>query len=43
MKVWIVLRNSKIETVFGTKGQAEIFIKAYGGWNTWDIVEKDVI
>ena len=29
--------------VFGTEGQAEIFIKAYGGWNTWDIVEKDVI
>jgi hypothetical protein len=43
MKVWLVFRNEKIESVFYTKETAEIFVKAYGGWNTWKIVEKDVI
>ena len=43
MKVYIVLRNDKIESVFYTKETAEIFIKAYGGWNTWKVVEQEVI
>jgi hypothetical protein len=43
MKVWIVLRNEIIDSVFYTKETAEIFVKAYGGWNIWKILEKDVI
>lgn len=43
MKVFIVLRNEKIETVFATRETADIFIKAYGGWNTWKVVEKEVL
>ena len=43
MKVYIVFRNDKIEAVFATRETAEIFQKAYGGWNTWKIVEKDVL
>jgi hypothetical protein len=43
MKVFIVLRNEKIEAVFATRETAEIFKQAYGGWNTWNIVEKEVL
>ena len=42
MTVFIVLRNDKIETVFTTRESAESHIKAVGGWNTWQIIEKDV-
>jgi hypothetical protein len=42
MKVYIVFRNDRVEQVFATCETAEIFIKAYGGWNIWDIVEKAV-
>jgi hypothetical protein len=40
---FIVLRNGNVEAVFGTKAQAEVFIKTYGGWNTWKIIEKVMI
>jgi len=43
MKVYIVLRNDKVEAVFATKETAEIFKKAYGGYNTWKIVEQEVL
>ena len=43
MKVYIVVRNDKIEAVFATRDSAEIFKKAYGGWNTWAIVEKELL
>ena len=43
MKVFIVLRNEKIEAVFKTQETADIFIKAYGGWNIWKIVQKELL
>ena len=43
MKVYVVLRNDKVEAVFATRETAEIFKKAYGGWNLWNIVEKELL
>ena len=43
MKVYIVILNDKVEAVFATRETAEIFKKAYGGWNIWKIIEKDVL
>lgn len=42
MKVYIVFRNDKIEAVYASRESAEIFKKAYGGWNLWKIVEQEV-
>ena len=41
--IFIVLRNEKIESVFATEDLAKIFIREYGGWNTWKIVEQPVL
>ena len=43
MKVYIVFRNDKVEAVFATRTTADIFIKAYGGWNTWKVIEQEVL
>lgn len=41
-KVYVLLRNGKVEAVFATRETAELFKKAYGGWNTWAIVETEL-
>jgi hypothetical protein len=42
MRVYIVTRNHKIECVFLTLDQAQHHIKSVGGWNIWEIIEKDI-
>jgi hypothetical protein len=42
VKVFIVIRNDKIETVFLTLEQAQHHVAAVKGWNVWQIVEKEV-
>ena len=41
-KVYIVIRNDKIDSVFLTQEQAQHHINAIKGWNTWEIVEKEI-
>ncbi len=42
MKVFIVIRNDKIDSVFLTQEQAQVHIDSIKGWNLWKIVEKDI-
>jgi len=42
MKVYIVVRNVKIDSVFLTQEQAQNHINSIKGWNLWEIVEKDI-
>jgi hypothetical protein len=43
MKVFVVLRNDKVEAVFQTQENADHFIKFVGGWNVWKIIQKDLL
>jgi len=42
LKVYIVFRNDRIDSVFPTEEQAQAHIKSTKGWNLWKIVEKQV-
>ena len=42
MKVYIVFRNEKVDSVFLTEEQAQAHINSIKGWNLWKIVEKEV-
>ncbi len=42
MKVYIVVRNDKIDSVFLTLEQAQHHVDAIKGWNVWKIIEKEV-
>jgi hypothetical protein len=42
MKVYIVVRNEKIDSVFLAPEQAQNHIDSIKGWNLWEIVEKDI-
>jgi hypothetical protein len=42
MRVYIVIRNDKIDSVFPTQEQAQAHINSVKGWNIWKIVEKEV-
>ena len=42
MKVYIVIRNDKIDSVFLSQEQAQAHIDSTKGWNLWKIVEKDI-
>jgi hypothetical protein len=42
MKVYIVIRNDKIDSVFLTHEQAKAHINCSKSWSVWNIVEKDI-
>lgn len=42
MKVYIVIRNDKIDSVFLSQAQAQAHIDSIKGWNLWNIVEKEI-
>jgi hypothetical protein len=42
MKVYIVLCNGKIDSVFPTQEQAQSHINCSKSWSVWSIVEKDI-